>query len=712
MKTTTNQLSFLGRAPSPALAAPPAKAPDSTTPTPPTPSSDLTALLHARFHLDAFRPHQEEVCHAVTGGQDALLVMPTGSGKSLCYQLPGLARGGTTLVISPLIALMDDQTEALDRMGLRALQIHSGRTREQSREACHAYLEGRLDFLAIAPERLAVPGFPEMLARRRPTLIAVDEAHCISHWGHDFRPDYRLLGERLPSLLPAPILALTATATVRVQDDICRQLGIPDAVRFIRGFRRDNLAIEMVERPPSARQTETEAILADRDRRPAIVYVPTRRLAEDFAARLARHYPAAPYHAGLDAAERARTQTAFRDGDIEVVVATIAFGMGIDKADVRTVVHLALPGSVEAYYQEIGRAGRDGRTARAILFYSWGDRKIHETFFERNFPTVHTLHAIVRRIPDDGIAREALIEDSGIDPETAENAIAKLWIHGGIRLDAADRVTSGTKAWEASYTEIRAHREAQLEQLLDLARGDQCRMTRLIRHFGDRDSRPCGHCDACAPQACLARQFRPPTRTERAGMDAIMGMLRHRNGLATGTLYRSVFPDERVPRDHFERLVDAMAQARLLILSDDRFENDEGRQITFRRAYLCAQGARLDSVDDTEIRIEDQPTSVSPKRKTAAKASPRVKRRPAEPTTARPDREIMDRIKAWRLELAREEGIPAFRILTDKAVRAIAASVPKTPAELLKIAGVGPHFVGRWGRDLLLVLQRDTYRKR
>ncbi len=290
----------------------------------------LDALLHRAFGFAAFRSNQEEVCRTVIEGRDALLVMPTGAGKSLCYQLPGLARGGTTLVVSPLIALMEDQYAKLRERGFAVACIHSGRDRAASRQVCIDYLNGRLQFLFIAPERLRVPGFPEMLAKRKPTLIAIDEAHCISQWGHDFRPDYRLLGGYLPTLRPAPVIALTATATGIVQRDICTQLGFDRQASFIHGFRRSNIAIEVVETAPSQRPELARELLGDDSRRPAIIYTPSRKQAESVAALLAHEFPTAAYHAGLDSERRRRVQDNFLSGKLEVIVATIAFGMGID----------------------------------------------------------------------------------------------------------------------------------------------------------------------------------------------------------------------------------------------------------------------------------------------------------------------------------------------------------------------------------------------
>ena len=240
-------------------------------------SGGVIDVLHTRFGFPSFLPNQEAACRAAIEGRDVLLVMPTGSGKSLCYQLPGIVRGGTTLVVSPLIALMEDQVAKLNERGFRAERIHSGRDRAVSRQAAMDYLKGNLDFLFIAPERLRVPGFPEMLGKRKPSLVAIDEAHCISEWGHDFRPDYRMLGQYLPLLRPAPVVALTATATPVVQDDIVEQLGLGGAMRAIHGFRRANIAIEVVEAPPSARAMLARELLLDATRRPAIVYTPTRK---------------------------------------------------------------------------------------------------------------------------------------------------------------------------------------------------------------------------------------------------------------------------------------------------------------------------------------------------------------------------------------------------------------------------------------------------
>lgn len=475
----------------------------------------LEQLLKERFKHPGFRKNQRAICESVAEGRDTLVVMPTGAGKSLCYQLPGLARGGTTLVVSPLIALIEDQVEGLLARGMRADRFHSGRSREESREAYSAYLRGELDFLFVAPERFALSSFIDLLERRAPTLIAVDEAHCISQWGHDFRPDYRALRERLAPFQDIPRVALTATATPAVQDDIAVQLGLRDARRFILGFRRLNIAVEAAEMKPSQRPDVVMDILSDPARRPAIVYAPTRKETEKIASALG--VPA--YHAGLSTERRGWVQDAFLRGSVDVIVATIAFGMGIDKSNIRTVIHTALPATLEGYYQEIGRAGRDGAMSRAILLHGPSDRRTHDFFFERDYPSPLVLGKIHRMLEGCEMSARQIGARADLKPELAEKAIEKLLIHGGI-VEVDGRYRQGSDDFLPSYAAQRAHRKAQLDHVIDFAEGKGCRMRALVNHFGDREDsgEPCGMCDRCAPGQRVVRtsKRRTSARPERS----------------------------------------------------------------------------------------------------------------------------------------------------------------------------------------------------
>ncbi len=555
----------------------------------PVPVDRLRELLQTVFRLPSFRPYQEAVCRTVTEGRNVLLVMPTGAGKSLCFQLPGLARAGTTLVVSPLIALMEDQVAKLSELGLRAERIHSGRDRLTSRQVCVEYLQGTLDYLFIAPERLSVPGFPEMLAKRKPALIAVDEAHCISQWGHDFRPDYRMLGRYLPLLRPAPVIALTATATVLVQDDIVQQLDLVDVSRSIHGFRRANLAVETVETRVPDRHEAVRRILADPARRPAIVYAPTRKETEWLALELNADYPTAAYHAGMTPPERERTQHRFGAGELAVIVATIAFGMGIDKADIRTVVHTALPGSIEGYYQEIGRAGRDGQPARAILLYSYADLRTHEYFHRRGYPEPDQLQRIFAALGADPQPKALLREWLAMEPEPFDAAVEKLLAHGGAWRDGEGNLRRGEDHWRRSYEQQRQHKLDELRRILEFAdKATACRMVRLVRHFGDHeDDQPCGSCDVCAPQAAVARRARRLTTAESRLALQILEALRWRDGQTVRQLHaRLENPGERRT---FERLLEALAAAGLIALREETFSHN-GKVIPFWRVYLTAVG--------------------------------------------------------------------------------------------------------------------------
>lgn len=554
----------------------------------------LVQLLQKAFSFSSFRPNQEEVCRAAVDGRDVLLVMPTGSGKSLCYQLPGLARRGTTLVISPLIALMEDQVARLKERGFAVECIHSGRDRGASRQACLAYLAGCVQFLFIAPERLRVAGFAEMLARRKPTLIAIDEAHCISQWGHDFRPDYRMLGQYLPLLRPAPVIALTATATPVVQKDICEQLKLEQVAQFVHGFRRDNIAIEVVEARPSERLPRIAEVLADPTRRPAIVYTPTRRQAEEVARELMRTFAASAYHAGLDAERRRKVQEEFLANKIEVMIATIAFGMGIDKSNVRTVIHTALPGSLEGYYQEIGRAGRDGLPSRALLMQSYADRHTHDFFLQRDYPEVGVLDRIFAVLSEKPVKKVNLQKQLKIDPEVFDKALEKLWTHAGAGVDYEEKITRGEDRWRSAYLAQAEQRSAQIEQVIRFSSSNTCRMFTLVRHFGDvADKRSaCGLCDFCAPAACIAQRYRTATDQERIILFHVLTALRSRGSQSTGKLYSSLFPAAEMSRDSFEDILGAMARAGLLLHADEVFEK-EGKRIPYRTVRLTQQGRQV-----------------------------------------------------------------------------------------------------------------------
>ncbi|OGQ17771.1 MAG: hypothetical protein A2138_27530 [Deltaproteobacteria bacterium RBG_16_71_12] len=673
---------------------------------------DPRAVLRERFGFDAFRPHQEAVCRALVAGRDVLLVMPTGAGKSLCYQLPALVRaqaaagrGGAALVVSPLIALMEDQVQKLRARGVRAERIHSGRPREQSRAACRAYLEGALDFLFFAPERLAVPGFPELLAKRTPSLIAVDEAHCISHWGHDFRPDYRMLGERLPVLraaAPVPVVGLTATATVLVQQDIAAQLRLVDPVRCIHGFRRENLALEVVDCPPARRHALAAKAIADAEARPAILYAPTRKEAEELAREYADEGLAvAAYHAGLPPAERERVQGAFAAGALEVVVATVAFGMGIDKADVRTVVHLALPSSLEAYSQEVGRAGRDGRPARAVLLGSFVDNKMHEFFLERDYPEPKRLRRLFEALDD--TPRE-LDELRGLCRlgDATEKCLEKLWTHGGALVAHDQRVTRGRDGWQEAYTRQRAHKEQQLAQMARFLGDKGCRQLALLAHFGDDDDRgPCGICDFCAPASCRVRSARALSAEEEQWVQAVLDAIARagRGGLSAGKLHQASLEGLGVDRRTFDHVLGALARAGRVQLSDEVFRNDEGDRIAWTRVTAARGGE------------DARPLSVFvPERGAAPKgrgSGGRPKKARVDPTWDAAPKALVERLKQFRLEEARRRKVPAFQICSDRALLGIASASPASREQLLAVHGVGARFVERFGDAVLALLRGD-----
>src|SRR5450759_1418609 len=397
------------------------------------PADPLAAVLRERFGHAAFRPGQREVVEAVLAGRDALAVMPTGAGKSVTFQLPALVSSRSTLVVSPLIALMRDQVEQARRRGLAAVAIDSTLSPEARARAVRDAAEGRFDLIYASPEGLSRL-LGELDGSGAVGLLAIDEAHCISQWGHDFRPDYRALGDARPRL-PAgvPVLAVTATATGRVAGDIATSLGLRDPFEFRGSFFRRNLRL-IARRKDAVRDARGDvlALLRANEDESAIVYRLSRAGAASLASWLRRRgVSACTYHAGLDADERARLQDAFLGGQVRVIVATVAFGMGVDKSDVRLVVHADLPDSVEAYAQEVGRAGRDGRESDCVLLYAWSD---------------------VRR---------------------------------------RDKLTAGLEPHR------RAAARVAVREMYRLAAGQGCRHRALCAHFDEAVAVPCGVCDAC-----------------------------------------------------------------------------------------------------------------------------------------------------------------------------------------------------------------------
>ena len=499
---------------------------------------DPRTALRERFGFDDFRPGQEEAVRAALAGRDALVVMPTGSGKSLCYQLPALLRDDLALVVSPLVSLMQDQVQALRRVAGDTVALVNGQQgAAANREALRRAVAGEVRLLYVAPERFASPGFAEELRAASIGLFVVDEAHCVSQWGHDFRPDYFRLADAARWLGARAMIATTATATPRVARDIEQRLGLRDPVRVSTGFDRPNLSFCVV---PCGSQTDKRrriaAALGEPGALPAIVYAGTRAGAETLAGDLtgALGEEVLPYHAGLRREERAQAQDRFMGGEVPVVVATNAFGMGVDKADVRTVVHETVPGSLEAYYQEAGRAGRDGAPARCLLFAEPRDKGLHVWFIQRAQVSDDDLRRAARRIEsraEGGRYDVALSELMGGRDEgpsgddRARSLVGHLARAGVLRPAPAppDRAVGrllepcdgrALATCRASAREAEKVRWAQYRSVWNWVEGGACRREGLLRHFGDGGSGApeVDCCDVCAPESVPAA----PVRAVRA----------------------------------------------------------------------------------------------------------------------------------------------------------------------------------------------------
>jgi len=477
------------------------------------------AVLRREFGYQDFREGQAEVIEAILRGRNCIVVMPTGGGKSLCYQLPALLLSGRTLVISPLIALMKDQTEALQSRNIKAAFINSSISFEEQKATLAAFAAGRVRILYIAPERFRSRFFMDVLRQVPLSLFAVDEAHCISQWGHDFRPDYLQLRTVIEELGPPPVLALTATATPRIRLDVGEQLGLTDAEHFVAGFDRTNLQLQVHHTKTQKDKLTLIEKLLHQAPGPGIIYGATRKVVE-FVARelLFQRVRAIPYHAGLPTEDRDRAQNAFMDSQVDVIVATNAFGMGIDKPDIRFVIHYNMPESIESYYQEIGRAGRDGADSECTLVFAPKDVRIQEYFLEADNPHPDLIARVYQFLAGRPSALSEIASKQIADAIGERNALAVST--SLVRLEKAGHIqTIRRLAGEETTYQIRlldpepcatlridkvelARRAAfdqwKLQQMVDYAHTDRCLRGFILDYFGDRKRLDrCGTCSSC-----------------------------------------------------------------------------------------------------------------------------------------------------------------------------------------------------------------------
>jgi ATP-dependent DNA helicase RecQ len=602
--------------------------------------SDALQVLHRVFGYDSFRGAQQDVIEHLIGGGDALVLMPTGGGKSLCYQIPALVRGGTGVVISPLIALMQDQVDALRALGVRAGFLNSTQELAQRRQVEADFIAGHLDLLYLAPERLTAETTLRLLDRGTISLFAIDEAHCVSQWGHDFRPDYLLLSglhERWPKV---PRIALTATATSATRTEIVSRLGLTGARQFVASFNRPNIQYRIEPKAEPSRQL-LRLIQTEHPDEAGIVYCLTRASVEKTADFLtANGIEALPYHAGLDAATRAANQARFLREDGLVMVATIAFGMGIDKPDVRFVAHLDLPKSVEGYYQETGRAGRDGRASTAWLAYGL----------------------------QDVVQQRKLIE-------TSEGDLAH-----------------------------RRRQSAHLDAMLALCETVECRRVQLLAYFGEQavPCGNCDTCllppqswdGTIAAQKLLSAVYRlKHERGQHYGAGQVIDILLGRktarvidNDHASLTVFG--VGTELTETEWRGVTRQLLAQGLLKVRGDYGMLDltPDSQEVLGRRR---------------EVMLRKEPERPARAAKTAraakAAAAPVAELGPAAAA-------VFERLRAWRAATAKEQGMPAYVIFHDATLRQIASQSPASLAELGTVSGVGETKLARYGQQVLDVL--------
>ena len=702
----------------------------------------LHAALRQHFGHTAFREGQAAAIQALLDGSDVVLVMPTGSGKSLCYQLAALMLPGTTLVISPLIALMKDQVDALEKRGIAATFLNSSLDGGEMSNRLAGVRSGRYKLVYIAPERFRNRRFVDALAEAKVDLLAVDEAHCISQWGHDFRPDYLALGQVVQRMGRVRVLAVTATATPEVREDIVRQLGLGSEPRqpptiHVHGFQRTNLYLSVTRTAQHKHKlAQVQRVIAAY--RTGIVYCATRKMAERVHGML-RAEGQAPllYHGALSDEDRTRAQEAFLAAEAPVIVATNAFGMGVDRSDLRFVVHWDIPGSVEAYYQEVGRAGRDGLPAWCELLFNYVDLRTQQFFLDGANPEPRDVLAVweaVRRGCASGPVRqtgEAWAEAAGVKNEmVVRTALAMLERAGLISRE----VEAGQRAYTtqlvagadpaalrpqfANLTAKRERDQRKLEAMLRFVDHGNCRHGYILSYFGERDAQArCQVCDRCVRRTLVPR--RELTEPQWTAIQKVLSCVARMQGRYGGNRVAQVLRGEDDPvllerelnklstygimRDWstpaIRSLLDALAAEGCVAITADAYRTMSitpagvqvaRRQVAFTMTWPSGCPQKAASSESTSnagerTRVADATAAVCSSHDAAAR---------------------LERLRNWRTEEARKLGVPAYRVLTNRTLEELATQAPQALAELEAIHGLGPVLRGRYGEAVIQLLNR------
>ena len=668
-------------------------------------------VLSEKFHFSGFRKWQEEIIDTLLTSRDVVVVMPTGSGKSLCYQLPALLLDGVTLVVSPLIALMKDQVDGLVENQVPATFINSTLNPFEQGQRLREIQQGRHKLVYIAPERFRNPGFMEGIQSCRVSLFAVDEAHCVSEWGHDFRPDYLRLKGVVEKLGHPPVAALTATATPDVRRDIITQLGLRQPITFVAGFDRPNLRFQV--KRVEGEEDKIDAILGLLKKNPqkGIIYAATRKNVETLTRALqSKGYQAGSYHAGMEMESRKFTQDRFMEGALPVVVATNAFGMGIDKADLRFVVHYDIPGSIEAYYQEVGRAGRDGKPATCLLLFNYADTFTQEFFIDGSYPPrdmIERVYEVLCGIGTDEIemTQKALAERLGRTKsnEMAVSSCLKI-------LEKAGCIERGSEGEHQAKVTLRI----EPEELRRQVEGKSKYQKEIVNYCldvldGSKDKTLLVDLDVMAENLNVAPE---QSRRHLSGFHQA-GLIEYRppfRGRGLKIMLRVPVSKLNINFQEIERR--SLFERKKLREMIDYAYTDQ----CLRRYILEYFGERITtkSCDNCSNCLEESETytfrSISRKKGAIEGKERVVERRPSENSDLPYYEDLFASLKEMRLKLAQASNLPPFVIYHDRTLRTISQRLPQTTSELLAIKGCGEYKVSAYGDQTLEVVR--AYLKR